>query len=403
MRGSLAHYKTMLEDATRSDNQVRTKLLTHQDDIAQLGCTRDQLNGIMPKVDDIASAASAERSAVEDLIVATSNLKQSRQNLLQEITELAASLDVKGPLLRDSSKKLSVSGAHQLDGKDELFESTLEPVRDLATKIAESNTAQAELLEKLTAANTAFTSKQNDNAIVKRRGEILRGLQKGVGAYKEIEKLVQEGKTFYDQIRDRAREISVRVEDYKRMRDLEAREHIASINRAGAQTAPMRTAAPPVQYAPPPATSYGQRHVGGLPPAPANSGINNSAQFIGGARAVALPVSSSHRHQQQHQRPIAARPIRATPIRATPVQPTTMSAASRPMPTVVRAHAVPSHSQPHTHMHATNHSGIVHATPATSNRAPANGGSWTCNMCTFSNSKPEGLVCEMCNSQRVFQ
>ena len=39
--------------------------MTHQDEIAQLGCTREQLDRIMPKNDDIAGVSQQERKEVE--------------------------------------------------------------------------------------------------------------------------------------------------------------------------------------------------------------------------------------------------------------------------------------------------------------------------------------------------
>ena len=383
----VGRYQTLLQDAAASDNQVRSKLVQHQDDIAQLGCTRQQLDGIMPRVDDIASMSQQERQEVENLVVETSSILESRDSDVAELDKIAPTLDIKQPLLRDSARKVSSGGIFEIDDKEALFEKTMAPLSSIVGRIHESVQTQPALLERLAAANTAFDAKQQSNPVLSRRSQILSGLQQGVSSFKEVEANISQGRKFYEQFRDRVHELSARVQDYLRVRDLEAREHIAAIERPSIPSpvparSPMpsqspapapagqqafgRVAAPPPAYAPPP--SYGA--------ASSSSGYGSSAPA---ARAVALPGYNSNTSAPAPSGYVRAAPVVATTVRATPV-------------TTVRATPVPA-----AHVRAT----PVRATPVSgASSSSSSGASWTCKMCTFINQKPNALACEMCNSMR---
>jgi hypothetical protein len=245
LRSEIDKYRGLLQDAANSDNQVRSKLLKNQDEIAQLGCTRAQLNGAMPAAGDIATVSQAERQHVESLVVATSGLLSVRDACVAELDAAAAALDVKQPLLRDHARKMSEGGNFEIDDKDALFAATLQPLNEVADRVRGGVTAQADLLEKLTAANEAcvawrahavalivggrfwrgltwrhhpllprpkqymirYVAKQSGNPVEAQRGKMLTGLQKGVSKYREIEGNIGQGRSFYSQFRDRVNEV----------------------------------------------------------------------------------------------------------------------------------------------------------------------------------------------------
>ncbi len=171
LRSEIDKYRNLLQDAASSDNQVRSKLLANQDEIAQLGCTRAQLNNAMPAAGDIATVSQAERQDVESLVVATSGVLSVRDQAVAELDTIAASLDVKQPLLRDHARKMSEGGNLEIDDKSVLFTATLQPLNEVADRVRGGVTAQLDLLEKLTAANEACVAWRG----VARRGVAWRG------------------------------------------------------------------------------------------------------------------------------------------------------------------------------------------------------------------------------------
>ena len=187
--------------------------------------------------------------------------------------------------------------------------------------------------------------------------------------------MLDQGRKWYIQFEDRVKEVRsacsfagaahvysnycpnqqlcARVQDYRRMRDLEARDHEAAIQRAAVVPAP----APPPAYGRPPASA---------PPPSYHSAGAHRGPFLPSATAKAVVLPG----------PGTTRSAPPTYARAMPVQPIVRATAVKAQP-IVAAQRV--------------------AAPAP---APQSGGAWACKICTFKNEKKDALACEMCNSIR---
>lgn len=147
----------------------------------------------------------------------TSTILENRDSAIAQLDATVSKIDVKTPLLRDSSRKvrpdawpntftktisfnvqmckcramfdaqMSAGSFFEIDDKEAVFEATLKPLNDLAASINEGVETQGPLLERVTAANEAFTQKQQANPILVKRSSILTGLQQGVSSFEEIE------------------------------------------------------------------------------------------------------------------------------------------------------------------------------------------------------------------------
>lgn len=377
LRADIDNYRGLLRDAAESDNRVRSKLVQQEANIMQLGCTRQQLDDAMPQLQDIHSVSQQERQKVESLVVNISSMLEKREEFAAQLDTTLENLDIKSRLLRDNSRKISSDGANQISDKQSLFDKTLEPVNELVAKIKESVTAQEEVLSQLIAANDIYVKKQECNPVLSNRAKILSGLQLGVSSFKEIKENIAQGHKFYEQFQSRVQELLGRVQDYCRVRKLEAREHISAIEKAmvkPASAVPSMMNHKTAPALPPP--TYKSPAVYGRMKAPA------SAPLFGQAKA---PTHGTAPTAYARVRAVALPPYGQTKAPSL-----SNSYNHSNTTTVIAAPVVPAPVQ----------GKIVTARPVTAKPTPTSSGSWTCKICTFINPKKDALVCEMCNSVR---
>eukprot|EP00939_MAST-03C_sp_MAST-3C-sp1_P005462 g5462.t1 len=159
-RTDLAKYASKVKGAKMANVRIRDRLRSSRASLDLLEKSESQLNAMLPRRDDSPSrgggAASAERIALQRLLLDVSRMLEERNKALKEITDAARDVNIVQIMTKQGALKPTESGSVVIRDKDTLFSTELSKFDEWTAVIKESASSQGALIERVVNTNESY-------------------------------------------------------------------------------------------------------------------------------------------------------------------------------------------------------------------------------------------------------
>jgi programmed cell death 6-interacting protein len=230
LRAEITKYEKLLDVARTSEDTVAGKVESHRSDIAALGCTRSELDALIPPgtgiVDTTAETLRAELAslcaALEGLIAARATLPGAIPSRMDRFAAASA---------------LSALPAAEHAG---LLDRIASGPNSAVAALEEGYAQQAKLLEAVHATAARFAEARTLDERTRARETAIQSVGTAADRFEEVRSNVKDGEVFWTELKSRAEALGVKARDMATARALQQRELLMQMQAQtwSAQTTP---------------------------------------------------------------------------------------------------------------------------------------------------------------------
>jgi programmed cell death 6-interacting protein len=297
METELSKYEEQLSHASSSDEIVAKKLTDHEQAIEDMSSGVGPIQDRLPGGDsaELSPAAVAATVELREYLGQLDHLLTAREPMQEKMKQMKAEEDnaVLKSLMDSAASTEEVYATHL---------SKYDPIKD---EIARNVVRQSEIMEKIAAANSRFTSARPSTGQAEDRERYVARLDKAGDAFVDVEFNLREGVEFYKSVNTVLTQCQERVSQFVFDRAQEKAAEVAQLGSTGmAATISAPSPAPPPQQPPAFAPAVSPRAGGGLqgpPPVPVFNAPPAVPQFTP-PPAAAAPLERTSSLQGEIQR-----------------------------------------------------------------------------------------------------